>query len=165
MGYLGDMLGTRPATIVTNLLVVAGALASALLSWGDPQAVWGVIAVSRFFLGVGVGGLYPLSAARAATQAASADPEEAGKKAADAFFWQGPGACTPYLFAFILLLLPRHHGVTSLQFRGLLLAGAIPASIVLLAVSMETADQSSTICGEAAEQAKHKGERTEALSD
>merc|ERR1712060_206048 len=56
-------------------------------------------------------------------------------------------------------------GVTSLQFRGLLFAGAIPASIVLLAVSMESADQPSTIRSEAAEQARQDAERKEAFRD
>lgn len=137
MGYLGDLLGTPRAFVITNGLSVAGALVSALLSWGGPEHVWGVVMAGRFVLGVGVGGNYPLSAARAA--ASSSTRAEGVASAARAFFWQGPGSCAPYVLALLLLRLPRTAGVTSLQFRILLGAGALPALVVLVASLRESA--------------------------
>jgi len=135
MGYLGDLLGIRRALLLTNSLTVLGAVASALLSWGGAQGVWSVIAVSRFVLGVGVGGNYPLSAAKASESTPSA--KEAMTKAADAFFWQGPGSCAPYLLGLLLLLLPSSDERTSIQFRILLGAGALPSLVVLWAAMGE----------------------------
>mmetsp|Transcript_48643 Transcript_48643/g.135944 ORF Transcript_48643/g.135944 Transcript_48643/m.135944 type:complete len:490 (+) Transcript_48643:86-1555(+) len=137
MGYLGDFLGVQRALVCTNVLVVFGSLASAALSWGPPQVVWGIIAASRFILGVGVGGNYPLSAAKAA-EAAPASLKDAVAKTGAAFFWQGPGACAPYLLALGLLHLPHRAGVTSLQFRTLFALGAIPAFVVLIASIQES---------------------------
>eukprot|EP00928_Gymnodinium_smaydae_P000350 TRINITY_DN10136_c0_g1_i1.p1 TRINITY_DN10136_c0_g1~~TRINITY_DN10136_c0_g1_i1.p1 ORF type:complete len:403 (+),score=49.40 TRINITY_DN10136_c0_g1_i1:117-1211(+) len=134
MGYLGDVLGIRPALVVTNSLIVIGALASALVSWGSPETVWTVITASRFVLGVGVGGNYPLSAAKAG-QALSVP--EAVAKAGKAFLWQGPGSLTPYVVAWMLLWLHPVRAITSLQFRVLLGLGAVPSSIVLWATMVE----------------------------
>jgi len=133
MGYLGDLLGCERALVISNALIVFGALASAALSWGEPSMVWATIALCRFVLGVGVGGLYPLSAAKAAQGVSDDDPSAAVQKAGAAFFWQGPGSLAPYVLAFFLLQLPHSNGITSLQFRILLGAGALPALVVLLA--------------------------------
>ncbi|CAK9023611.1 unnamed protein product [Durusdinium trenchii] len=123
MGYLGDLLGIRPALILANGLTAMGALTSSLLSWGPPDTVWTVIIASRLLLGVGVGGNYPLSAAKAAESGKDlqVNAAEAANKAAYAFFWQGPGQLAPYMCA-----------ITSLQFRFLLGIGAVPAGVVLL---------------------------------
>jgi len=131
MGYLGDLVGISRALVLTNSLTVAGALASALLSWGEANAVWTVVAVSRFMLGAGVGGNYPLSAAKAAESTPT--PKAAVDKAANAFFWQGPGSCAPYLVGLLVLLLPSSGYRTSLQFRLLLGFGAFPSLVILLA--------------------------------
>jgi len=135
MGYLGDLIGIQRALVFTNLLTVLGALASALLSWGGPDTVWGVITFSRFVLGAGVGGNYPLSAAKAAETTTSA--KAAVAKAAQAFFWQGPGSCAPYLLALALLSLPPVDEITSWQFRIILGAGVLPAFVVLFAIAQE----------------------------
>mmetsp|Transcript_34047 Transcript_34047/g.60594 ORF Transcript_34047/g.60594 Transcript_34047/m.60594 type:complete len:484 (+) Transcript_34047:92-1543(+) len=139
MGYLGDLLGIQRGLVITNWFIVIGSLASALLSWGSSEAIWSVIALSRFVLGIGVGGAYPLSAAKAAaTGKATDDPQEAVNRAGKAFFWQGPGSMAPYVLAIPLLkLLPHNNGVTSLQFRLLLGLGALPAMVVLLASMAE----------------------------
>jgi len=124
MGIVGDLVGTRRALILTNSLTAVGALSSALLSWGDSETIWEVIAVSRFVLGIGVGGNYPLSAAMAS---AALRPREASAKAAAAFFWQVPGTVAPYLVGLILLCLPLTSHNVSLQFRLVLGLGALPA--------------------------------------
>merc|ERR550532_310715 len=127
MGYLGNLLGIQRALAVTNALTVVGALVSALLSLGPAEEVWRVIMLGRFVLGAGVGGNYPLSAAKAVEHAPTA--AEAVGKAAASFFWQTPGAMAPYLLGLLLLLLPARDGVTQLQFRTLLGAGALPAFV------------------------------------
>jgi len=141
MGTLGDMIGPRRALIVTNSFVVFGALASALCSWGTMANVWRVITISRFILGVGVGGGYPLSAALAAE---SAQPGKSTTEAVKAFFWQGPGSLAPYLVAIFLLRLPPWDGVTSVQFRSLFAFGAVPAILVVVA-SWERGDGASKV--------------------
>jgi len=137
MGYLGDAIGIRRALIATNSLVVMGALGSAFLSWGRPSTVWLVITASRFVLGVGAGGNYPLTAAKASE---AAPAHEAVAKAGRAFFWQCPGALAPYLLGLLLLALPRGNDVTSKQFRTLFAVGAVPSLVVLYASMREPHD-------------------------
>lgn len=140
MGYLGDVLGVRPALIVTNALAAFGALASSLFSWGTPETIWTMIAVSRLIMGIGVGGNYPLSAAKAGQPGKGArevSAVDAANSAAKAFFWQEPGQVAPYLLALPLLSLPPSQGITSVQFRILLGIGALPAAVVLLCSAYE----------------------------
>lgn len=59
-GLLGDALGLSRAFKFTMLLQVGGAIGSTLVF--PPQIYW-KLAVARFFLGVGAGGVYPLAAA------------------------------------------------------------------------------------------------------
>ena len=61
-GYLGDRYGRKPVYGVTLLLMIVTSIGSGL-SFGDtPTAVVATLCLFRFFLGVGVGGDYPLSA-------------------------------------------------------------------------------------------------------
>ena len=143
MGSVGDVLGRRAGMLLTLSFVVVGALASALFSWGDATTVYTVITVARFFLGVGVGGIYPMAAATAAeAQRGAGDDDDKENVGADddgskasavgwAFFWQMPGAMAPYAIAWLLLhALP---GQSSAQFRLLLALGALPSGIVAVA--------------------------------
>lgn len=64
VGLLGDRLGPRTgllATVTVVLVGVAGAAAAPFLT-----RVWEALIASRFIVGVGVGGIYPMSAAIAA---------------------------------------------------------------------------------------------------
>lgn len=128
MGYLGDAIGIRKALIVTNCLVVFGALASALLTWGEPAILYGFLVLWRLLLGIGVGGNYPLSAAKASS---TGTVEEAVSKAGRAFFWQGPGALAPYFIGWVLLHMDASDGITSFQFRFIMGLGAIPACAIV----------------------------------
>lgn len=128
MGYLGDAIGIRKALIATNSLVVFGAAASALLTWGDPDILYAFLVLWRFVLGIGVGGNYPLSAAKASS---TGTVEEAVSKAGQAFFWQGPGALAPYFIGWLLLHQDASEGITSFQFRFILGLGAIPACAIV----------------------------------
>ena len=148
LGIVGDVFGRRAGMLASLSLVVGGALASALLSWGAPDAAYGVIVVCRLIIGAGVGGIYPNAAAISAESAG--EGEDGGERVGFAFFWQSPGAIAPYLLAWLLLATPASTpAVTSLQFRVLLAAGALPAGAVLIAsswlardVPQEAADES-----------------------
>jgi len=141
MGYLGDLLGRRRALLLTLSLTVLGSLGCALLSWGPPETMYTVICAFRFILGIGVGGIYPLSAVSSA-ETAKHDGHDA-RRVGWAFFWQAPGAMAPYIVALALLSLHGptdasgkvpsllQPGLTSFQFRIIMGLGALPASIVL----------------------------------
>lgn len=66
MGYIGDVLGRNKAMTLTLSIATLAAVASAALPRGTPTSVYVVIIISRFVLGAGLGGVYPLSAAKAA---------------------------------------------------------------------------------------------------
>jgi PHS family inorganic phosphate transporter-like MFS transporter len=100
MGYAGDIFGRNTALLMTLSLVAASALLSAVAPGGPPTQVYTTIIVTRLFLGIGVGGVYPLSATKAAednSKKATGSDGESGdgvniSAAAFAFFWQNPGA-------------------------------------------------------------------------
>jgi PHS family inorganic phosphate transporter-like MFS transporter len=79
--------------LVTQALTVAGALGSAVLPWGSAGTVYAVICACRFILGVGVGGIYPLSAVKSAE--GSSAGENRLRRVGRAFFWQTPGSMAP----------------------------------------------------------------------
>jgi PHS family inorganic phosphate transporter-like MFS transporter len=143
MGALGDALGRRLGMATTLSLVVAGALGSALLPWGDGDELFGVLAACRFVLGAGVGGIYPMAAASAHEGASSggANARAASAAVGFAFFWQSVGALAPSLVALLMLwaALPGP-GVASWQFRVLLGAGALFAAVPLIATLREAPD-------------------------
>lgn len=66
LGFLGDLIGRRRAMVVTNAIQVAGALGCALLTWGSSRTMYAIFCFCRLVLGVGVGGMYPLSASHSA---------------------------------------------------------------------------------------------------
>eukprot|EP00441_Pelagodinium_beii_P043798 CAMPEP_0197639738 /NCGR_PEP_ID=MMETSP1338-20131121/14266_1 /TAXON_ID=43686 ORGANISM="Pelagodinium beii, Strain RCC1491" /NCGR_SAMPLE_ID=MMETSP1338 /ASSEMBLY_ACC=CAM_ASM_000754 /LENGTH=529 /DNA_ID=CAMNT_0043212507 /DNA_START=44 /DNA_END=1633 /DNA_ORIENTATION=- len=138
MGRLGDVLGIRKALIATNSLVVISAIMSGVFVFGEPNVLWGLLVFWRFLLGVGVGGNYPLSAAKASSHGTV---QESVAKAGRAFFWQGPGSVAPYLVGCLLLRLPAHDGVTSLQFRVVMALGAVPAAAVVYFMFQEPDDE------------------------
>ncbi|KAH7314552.1 hypothetical protein KP509_21G008700 [Ceratopteris richardii] len=61
-GWLGDHLGRKKVYRYTAILMICCSIGSALSFGSSPQAVMGTICFFRFWLGVGIGGDYPLSA-------------------------------------------------------------------------------------------------------
>lgn len=132
-GYIGDWVGRNRAMFLTNLFCVIGALGSAIITPTTSEAVlYSSIAFWRFILGMGVGGVYPLSATSASEETNSNDPKAALKKrerVSWVFFWQVPGSTLPFLVAwFISSMYPEN---IDLQWRLTLGLGAIPAAIVM----------------------------------
>ena len=70
MGYLGDVLGRNQAMTITLAISSVSALCTALLPVGGADSVYVIIIFFRFMLGIGVGGIFPLAATKAAEDAA-----------------------------------------------------------------------------------------------
>merc|ERR1712226_491381 len=134
-GYIGDWVGRNRAMFLTNLFCVIGAAGSALITPKPNEAIlYTSIALWRFILGMGVGGVYPLSATAASESTTTVDRDAALKKrirVSWVFFWQVPGSTMPFLVAWILASLYPDN--IDLQWRMTLGLGAIPAAIVMLA--------------------------------
>jgi MFS transporter, PHS family, inorganic phosphate transporter len=96
MGYLGDVIGRSRALFFTLLLASFGAAGSSLFSIGSPTSVYAIIICFRFLLGIGAGGVYPLSATKAAEDSSTGGGKVNSVESAKAFFWQAPGAMTPW---------------------------------------------------------------------
>ncbi|CAJ1355315.1 unnamed protein product [Effrenium voratum] len=125
MGRLGDTLGRTRAMQVTLAFTVLGSLIPACCFGGD-SAVFGIVMLGRLILGIGVGGIYPLSAVSSAEGCEEA--AEKGKHVGQAFFFQTVGQVAPYLVAALLLVLFQPNSpaewVPQLQFRLLFALGA-----------------------------------------
>mmetsp|Transcript_25569 Transcript_25569/g.45409 ORF Transcript_25569/g.45409 Transcript_25569/m.45409 type:complete len:461 (+) Transcript_25569:79-1461(+) len=135
MGYVGDVIGRNKAMSFTIALAGIGSLASAFCAWGSTYAVYGIIAASRFILGVGVGGVYPLSATKAAEESATTNLQARNLRVAKAFFWQMPGAIFPYVMALVCVFaLPTPQW----QFRMLFALGSIPTFVILYGTMNES---------------------------
>jgi PHS family inorganic phosphate transporter-like MFS transporter len=67
MGYVGDVIGRSNALLMTNSLALVSAFCSAVFPSGSPENIYSLIILFRFFLGIGLGGIYPLSATKAST--------------------------------------------------------------------------------------------------
>ena len=103
-GYIGDVIGRDRALNLTMALSVLGALASAFafpLS-SARSSIFVFLSVTRFFLGVGVGGVYPLSATIASEASAA---HARGRNASLVFSMQGVAALLVPLIAWLLLAL------------------------------------------------------------
>jgi len=61
MGSLGDLIGRNRALVVTSLLAGIGALGSSIAARGGPNQLYLGIGICRFVIGVGLGGVYPLT--------------------------------------------------------------------------------------------------------
>ncbi|KAJ0406531.1 hypothetical protein ATCC90586_003510 [Pythium insidiosum] len=140
-GYIGDAIGRRKGMILTLLLSILGALASALLPWGD-HTIYPVLAACRFVLGLGVGGVYPLSATTAVES--SHDEVKNSKIVAAVFSFQGVGQLLAPLMAYLLVQLRLHDGY---GWRILLGIGALPGLFVLRDAfeATETCEYRSTV--------------------
>ena len=130
MGYAGDHIGRNLAMLLTLSIAACGAAFSAIFPTGPPYSVYIMIIAFRFLLGVGLGGVYPLSAAKAAESVTTDDTYASSKKAALAFCYQVPGAMTPWLLAYLFSFIPDFSSDT--EWRLLLGLGAIPAAAVVM---------------------------------
>ena len=132
MGFAGDILGRTTAMGLTQFIAVISALFSALISMGSAEQVYSTIITCRFFLGIGLGGVYPLAATKAAEDGSSGGTNPAAS--AKSFFWQTPGSLAPW---FLALLFTTTDLSANMKWRLLLGLGAIPGIIVFTCVLLE----------------------------
>lgn len=101
-GYIGDCLGRPRALQLTMAMSILGALASAFAVpvSSDPASIFAFLTITRFFLGVGVGGVYPLSATIASE---SSETNARGRNASLVFSMQGVANLLVPLVAWALL--------------------------------------------------------------
>lgn len=121
---------------LTQFIAVVSALFSALLPMGDATQVYSTIIACRFFLGIGLGGVYPLAATKAAEDASDGGTNPAAS--AKSFFWQTPGSLMPWILA---LLFTATDLSANMKWRLLLGLGAIPGIIVFCCVLLESREK------------------------
>ena len=136
MGYVGDIIGRLNAFFLTMTIATAGNILSAITPYGSPTAVYVLIVVFRFFMGIGLGGVYPLSATKAAEDNGTIDADKVDpRSAARAFFWQMPGISGPWLIAYFMTF--NNTLSTSQRWRILLGSGAIPTGLAAICLYFE----------------------------
>lgn len=106
MGYLGDYFSRNFALCWTLVLAGFSAVLCAVASTGSPESTYSVIILFRFLLGVGLGGVFPLAAAKASEDHAVEDDVSHKNKidssaSAWSFFWQMPGLFLPWFFGYV----------------------------------------------------------------
>ena len=149
-GYLGDIIGRRPAMLIVMILQIAGSIGSAFFI-SKSDSVYQQLAIWRFILGVGAGGVYPLAAVMSAenkqdnleeeyiidednasqtnnTVNNSTDQVKSFQRIALTFSTQGLGFITVPLLAYPMLAVRMNIDVI---WRLLLGLGAIPGIVVL----------------------------------
>ncbi len=120
-GYVGDRIGRKYTYWVTIVILIIGAIGSAL-SFGFVELfLW------RFILGIGIGGDYPLSATIVAEYA---NKNDRGKLVSSTFAMQGFGIIAGAVLAVALLTV---HIPIQFAWRILLGFGAIPTLTILYA--------------------------------
>ncbi|OQS04461.1 inorganic phosphate transporter [Thraustotheca clavata] len=153
-GYLADVLGRRVCMIVTCAILILGGVICALASGGSPSATLWILVVARGFLGVGIGGEYPLAAAASAEDASSV--ESRNQRVSLTFSLQGVGCVTAAIMGNILVSIhaPGPKGTASPEsleviWRTLFGIGVIPSAFVFLfryrAEETATFEQSKTV--------------------
>merc|ERR1719197_741682 len=118
---------------VTLLLAMLGAVIPGS-AFGEEGLFWTIVLIGRTILGVGVGGIYPLSAVKSAE--GSTDNAKKGKRVGMAFFGQAVGQASMYVVALVLISVINSSVIAAwipqCRFRMLFILGALPAAIVFL---------------------------------
>jgi len=134
MGFLGDYLSRNEALAATLFVSAMGALLSAVAPAGSSTSTYAVIVLFRFIIGVGLGGIYPLSATKASEDSSSADPRSSAYGTACVFAWQIPGTVAPWVVAY---LLTGSDMSTGFRWRMVLGLGAVPCVLAILCLLIE----------------------------
>lgn len=129
-GYIGDMLGRHLAMTFVMSLQVIGALATAFSQDQVVGSIYDVLAIWRFILGLGCGGVYPLSATITAESDCQGNKIDSSKSVALTFSMQGVGYLIGPMVAWLLILvLPDN---SDLSWRLLLGLGAVPGMLLMV---------------------------------
>ncbi|KAL1191289.1 putative inorganic phosphate transporter 1-3 [Cardamine amara subsp. amara] len=140
-GWLGDKLGRKKVYGITLIMMVLCSVASGLSFGNSPKGVMTTLCFFRFWLGVGIGGDYPLSAT---IMSEYANKKTRGAFIAAVFAMQGFGIMTGGIVALIFSSIFDHQfpspiysvdpvGSTVPQadylWRIILMVGALPAAM------------------------------------
>ena len=144
MGFLGDYLSRNSALAVTLSISAISALFSAILPYGNPTTIYSIVLSCRFFIGIGLGGIYPLSATKASEDIIlnSTSTSSSSINVGIAFLWQIPGLIVPWLLA---LLLTYTTISTNIRWRLILGIGCIPSILAILCLLGQNYYTNSTI--------------------
>lgn len=140
MGRLGDLIGRSKALLVTTGIATVSSAMQAIAPAGSPKAIYIVIILFRFFLGIGIGGVYPLSATKAVEDSGGTDGDAvslSNRKAVAAgkgFFWQMPGMMGPYLLSYMFTFSSMS---VNTKWRLELGFGAIPSGLAMICLALE----------------------------
>jgi PHS family inorganic phosphate transporter-like MFS transporter len=151
-GFLGDWLGRHVAMSVVMALQVTAAFWSGWVGLDDYREnyywdIYHVLAVCRFLLGVGCGGVYPLAATL--TAESSSQERDRGKLVALTFSMQGVGYLAVSLTAYVMVAILGEE--SDLAWRLLLAFGSLPGlGLIVIRVftrRKSNAKQSTNNCG------------------
>eukprot|EP00960_Hanusia_phi_P057099 763457-Hanusia_phi.AAC.1 len=128
-GHLADLLGRRPVHIVTMIIMIVGALCSGMSFGTTGDAVVGTLCMWRFLLGLGIGGIYPLSAT---VMSETASTKWRGTYLASVFAFQGFGFLLAGTVTIILAAIWKpYDGAGDFLWRTALSLASIPPAITL----------------------------------
>jgi len=134
MGYLGDYLSRSRALMVTLGIASIAAFLSAVAPQGSPTSVYSTIIAFRFALGVGLGGVFPLTGTKASEDTSSSKGKVNSVGSSWAFFWQVPGLLGPWLLGYIFTYTSLS---ISARWRIILGLGAIPSLFSIAGLCVE----------------------------
>jgi len=127
MGYVGERFGIVRGLVITFFIMCIGAMFGSFGCWG--RHVLELIACSRFIVGFGAGGVYPLAAIASAQEQHGSHFQ--GRRVMLSFSFQGIGQLLAPLWVLMLdFMLGK---VPGLSWRIALFSGGIPAAFGLAA--------------------------------
>ncbi|ELP90746.1 inorganic phosphate transporter, putative [Entamoeba invadens IP1] len=124
-GFLGDAIGRKPMFIVTAIFLIFFSVASAFVFPIIFAAPYVGLSIIRFFLGLGIGGEYPLSST---ITAESSTKSTRGKKMVFIFTMRGIGNLIAPVVVMVLLYIPMN---LDYVWRVAFALGAIPCLLTL----------------------------------
>lgn len=139
MGSLGDLIGRSRALYFTLLIASISSISSAVFPTGDAASIYKTIIACRFFLGIGLGGVFPLSAVKSSENMKLKNENDQhinAIKAGMTFFWQMPGMMGPWLMTYLIFTLIPDVSV-SFAWRFVLGFGSIPSILSLVCIVIE----------------------------
>ncbi len=122
-GSSADIVGRKAIFVATAALITIGSVGSSFCSDSNDVPIYTRIACWRFFLGLGVGGEYPLAATVTSESSSAASR---GRLMTAVFSMQGIGSLVSAMIVYVVLILGFDAGFA---WRFALFCGALPAII------------------------------------
>ncbi|TXT13503.1 hypothetical protein VHUM_00870 [Vanrija humicola] len=134
-GYISDKVGRKIGMLICTSLIFVFQILAACSSGPTPQVLVNCLIAFRFFAGIGIGGEYPSGSVAAAEATENSDVKK--QRQQRLFVW-ATNTMLDFAFAiawFVALVLLWIFGMHHLRavWRGILLIGAIPPLVLLIA--------------------------------